>query len=201
MQVEESTAPREAAAAVELSREQLKKKTGTYFNTQRAASRQVTYTEGRLQFEGHDLVPLSENLFFFEVEPQTRVEFVPAEDGTVAKVKTITSSRESSYVRVETMPPTPDELLHCAGRYYCPELDIYWTLVAADDHLVAKRRKYAASQLRPLFRDTFRDDRGPVMGYPATCLIIFERDKQGQIVGLRVSGSRVRHVCFVRQPG
>ena len=187
--------------AVELSRAQLEKKAGTYFSAPRAASRQVTYKQGRLQFQGYDLVPLSENLFCFEVEPQTRVEFVPAEDGTVAQVKTIASSGEYSYDRVETtIPPTPDELVQYAGRYYCPELDIYWTLVAVDDHLVAERRKYPASQLTPLFRDTFTDDWGPLMGYPTSYLVVFERDEQGQIVGLRVSGNRVKHIRFVALP-
>ena len=186
--------------AVELSREQLEKKAGTYFSAPRAASRQVTYNQGQLQFQEYDLVPLGENLFCFEVEPQTRVEFVPAEDGTVAKMKTITSSGEYSYDRVETTPPTPDELAQYAGRYYCPELEIYWTLVPADDHLVAERRKYPTSQLTPLFRDTFRDDWGPLMGYPATYSVVFERDELGRIIGLRVSGTRVRYVAFARQP-
>lgn len=200
MKVEGPAAPQEVATAVKLSEEQLGKKVGTYFNAKQAASRQVTYTEGRLQFQGYDLVPLSENLFFFEVEPQTRVKFVPAEDGTITKVKTITSSVEYCYDRVETISPTPDELAQYAGSYYCPELDIYWTIVAADDHLVAKRRKYADSQLTLLFRDTFSDDWGPLMGYPTTYLMVFERDERGKITGLRVSGTRVRHVGFVKQP-
>ena len=201
VQVEEPAAPKETTTLVRLTEEQLEQKAGTYFNARRAASRQITYTEGQLQFQGYVLVPLSENLFFFEVEPQTQVEFIPAQDDRVAKVKTITSSGEYSYDRVETVPPTPNELAQYAGRYYCPELDIYWALVTAGDHLVAKRRKYVDSKLTPLFRDTFRDDWEPLMGYPTTYLVSFERDEQGKVSGLRVSGTRVRHVGFVKQAG
>lgn len=198
-QVEEPEPSPQPAAAIELSEEQMKPKAGTYFNAQRAASRLVTCTQSRLQFQGYNLVPLSENLFFFEDEPLTRVEFIPAADSSASKVKTISSSGEFSYDRVESVPPASGELAQYAGCYYSPELDIYWTLSAAEDHLVASRRKYIDSRLTPLFRDTFRDDWEPLMGYPTTYLVVFERDEQGKVTGMRVSGSRVRHLYFARQ--
>ena len=195
---EQTAAPHQTAAPIELSTEQLEKRSGTYFNSQRAASRRITYTEGRLRFQGYDLVPLSENLFFFEVEPQMRVEFIPAKDGTVAEMKTITFSDEYIYDRVETISPTPNELAQYVGRYYSPELDVYWTIVAEDDHLVAKRRKYVNSKLTPLFRDTFSDDWEPLMGYPTTYLVAFDRDESDTITGLSVSGTRMRKLKFIK---
>jgi CubicO group peptidase (beta-lactamase class C family) len=197
--VEQQAAPAETAAPVELSAEQLEKKAGTYYNAQRAALREITCAEGRLQFQGLDLVPLNENLFFFEVEPQTRVEFIPTKDDAVAGMKTITSSGEYSYGRVETISPSPDELAQYAGRYYSPELDIYWGIEVGDNHLIAKRRKYVDSKLTPLFTDAFSDDWEPLMGYPTTYLVVFERDERDAITGLRVSGTRVRHLRFIKQ--
>ena len=96
------------------------------------------------------------------------------------------------------MAPTPERLAQYAGRYYSPELDIYWTIEAGDEHLVAKRRKYVDSQLTPVFTDAFSDDWTPLMGYPTTYLIVFERDSQGKITGLRVSGTRVRNLQFIQ---
>jgi hypothetical protein len=55
------------------------------------------------------------------------------------------------------------------------------------------------SQLTPLFRDAFSDDWQPIMGYPTTYTVIFERDEQRRITGLRISGTRVRHLWFARQ--
>ena len=195
------TAPMEPPSTVDLSPEQLQKKTGTYFNAQRAASRLITLVEGVLQFQGYNLVPLGENLFFFEVEPQTKIEFIPAENGLISGMKTITASEEYVYNRVKTVPPTPEELAGYAGCYYSPELDIYWNIFPEEDHLVARRRKYVDSKLTPLFRDTFSDNWEPLMGYPTTYLVAFERDENENVTGLRVSGSRVRNLKFNRQGG
>ena len=153
----------------------------------------------QLQYEGHVLIPLSENLFYFEVEPQTRVEFSVADDGSAVTMKTITPSGEYGYDRVDTTSPSSAELTQYAGRYYSPELDTYWRLEAAGDHLIAKRRKYVDSILTPLFTDVFSDDWLPIMGYPTIYTVVFERDERGVIVGFRVSGTRVRKLRFVKR--
>ncbi len=197
--VEQQAAAEETAAPVQLSAEQLEKKAGAYFNARRAALREITCAEGQLQFQGLDLVPLSEKLFFFEVEPQTRVEFTPSKDDAVVGMKTMSSSGEYGYDRVETVSPTPDELAQYAGRYYSPELDIYWMIEAGDTHLIAKRRKYVDSKLTPLFTDAFSDDWLPLMDYPTTYLVVFERDEHDTITGLCVSGTRVRNLGFTKQ--
>jgi CubicO group peptidase (beta-lactamase class C family) len=188
----------ETAAPVELSPERLEELTGAYFNAARAALRDVTIAEGRLQYEGLDLVPMGENRFFFEVEPGTHVEFVPAEGDVPARLRTITPSGIYEYDHVKRVSPTPEELAQYAGRYYSPELDIYWTIEAGDGCLIAKRRKHVDSRLTPLFVDGFSDDWLPIMGYPATYLVVFERDEHDAIAGLRVSGTRVRNLRFVR---
>jgi CubicO group peptidase (beta-lactamase class C family) len=190
-----------AAGAIELSAGQLEKKAGIYFNGVRATLREVTYEEGRLRYQGLDLMPVSETLFAFERAPDTQVAFVPATDDAPARMRTITPSGEYDYDRVEAVSPSAEDLQGYAGRYYSPELDIVWTVVAADDHLVAKRRKYVDSELRPLFVDGFSDDWGPLMGYPTTYLVVFERDEAGAVAGLRVSGTRVRNLWCGRQGG
>jgi hypothetical protein len=197
---DQQTTPEGTAPPIEPNAEQLEGMAGTYFNAQRAAVREITYAGGRLRFQGLDLVPLSERLFYFEVDPQTRVEFTPAKDDAVARMATITSSGEYGYDRVETISPTPAELAQYAGRYYSPELDIYWTVEMGQDHLRIKRRKYVDSKLTPLFTDAFSDDWLPLMGYPTTYLLVFERDRHETITGLRVSGTRVRNLSFTRQP-
>jgi CubicO group peptidase (beta-lactamase class C family) len=196
---EETAATAEPPAPIELSVEQLAAKAGTYFSHQRATLREIACVEGRLQFQGLDLLPLSETRFCFAVEPETLVEFSLAADGRVTGMKTITSSGEYPYDRVETVGPTPEQLAQYTGRYYSPELDIHWTIEAGDDHLVATRRKYVDSQLTPVFADAFSDDWTPLMGYPTTYLVVFERDHKGAVAGLRVSGTRVRNLRFVQE--
>ena len=91
-----------------------------------------------------------------------------------------------------------EDLAQYAGRYCSPELDLYWTIEAGDDHLLAQRRKYADSKLSPVFADAFRHDWTPLMGYPTTYLVVYERNAHEHITGLRVSGTRVRNLRFVR---
>jgi hypothetical protein len=196
--LEEPMTAASAAAPIELDAEHLAALAGTYFNARRAALRQVTFGGAHLQFQGLDLLPLTETRFCFEVEPETHVEFGLAADGSATGIKTITSSGEYGYDRVETVAPTPAQLAQYAGRYYSPELDIYWTLVAGDDHLAARRRKYVDSKLSPVFVDAFSDDWLPITGYPMTYLVVFERDEQDAVNGLRISGTRVRNLEFVK---
>jgi len=124
------SAPQGAAARVTVGVEQLKDKVGAYFNAQRAALREVTLAGDRLQIGGLDLVPLSDSLFFYDVEPETQVEFIAATGDAPARMRTLTTSGEYGYDRVETVSPSPGDLAHYAGRYYSPELDVYWTIVA-----------------------------------------------------------------------
>ncbi len=194
----EPVAEAETGASIELTAEHLASLVGIYYSLERATLRRITHSEGRLQFEGLDLLPLGETLFYFEVEPETHVAFSMAADDSVEGMKTITSSGEYGYDRVESDAPTPEELRQYAGRYYSPELDITWRLTAGDDHLVARRRKYVNSKLSPVFADAFVDDWGPIMGYPTNYLVVFDRGEQGEITGLRVSGTRVRNLEFVR---
>jgi hypothetical protein len=121
--------------------------------------------------------------------------------GATTRLRLLSPQGKYDYERVEPVALTPELLAAYAGRYYSPELDIYWTLEAGDDHLVAKRRKHVDSQLTPLFADAFSDDWAPILGYPTTYLVVFERDESGAVSGLRVSGSRVRHLAFRRVRG
>ncbi len=189
----------EAATPVELGAQQLRPWAGTYYSARRATLREVAYTESGLQFQGLQLVPLGERRFFFEQEPDSQVEFLPASNDALAGMKVITLSGEYDYQRVERVSPSLQDLAGYAGRYYSPELDVHWTLIAGEDHLIAKRRKYVDSKLTPLFKDAFSDDWLPLMGYPTTYLAVFERDADGAISGLRVSGTRVRNLWFARQ--
>ncbi|MBN1136713.1 MAG: hypothetical protein JXM73_09005 [Anaerolineae bacterium] len=57
----------------------------------------------------------------------------------------------------------------------------------------------STGKLTLLFADAFGDDWQPILGYPRTYMVLFERDEGGAIVGLCVSGSGVRRLRFDRQ--
>ena len=189
-----TTAPEQ----IDLSAEQLKLKTGKYFNNRRVALREVTLKDGRLQFQGYDLVPLTEHRFFIEDEPDVYVEFQAGSTGNSESIKTITISGEYTYDRVENVAPAIEALEDYTGHYYSAELDLSWRIHLIDDYLIVKRRKYVDTKLSPLFTNAFSDDWQPIMEWPLTYTIIFERDEARSVSGFRVSGSRIRHLKFVR---
>ena len=63
-----------------------------------------------------------------------------------------------------SLPQHHPRLGQARGKQGTPELDIYWTIVVEDGHLVTRRRKYVDSKLTPLFADAFSDDWEPLMG-------------------------------------
>jgi hypothetical protein len=170
--------------------------TGVYFNEARAALRTITLEGGTLCFEGFALARVGDDRFRLTDEPHVLVEFGDAVAGVPQRVRTITPSGEYSYRRVETVAPS--DLEPYAGRYYSPELDVWWTLKVAGDNLEVTRRKYPDSMLTPVFVDAFSDDWTPLMGYPTSYLLLFDRDDLGRIRGLRVTGARVRNLQFDR---
>lgn len=186
---------------IELSEAKLREWAGLYFNAARGATRTIAYADGRLQFDGLDLLPLREDRFRFEVEPETHVAFAPAAGDAPPRMRTITTSGEYDYRRVDPVAPPPSDLVRYEGRYHSPELDLSWTVVVEGDHLTVRRRKYVDTKLTPLFPDAFRDDWTPIVDYPKAYLIRFERGENQAVTGLRVWGDGVRHLAFARTAG
>ncbi len=185
---------------LDVGEEDLSGKACKYFKADREALQMVNLSDGRLKYEGPDLLAISQKRFNIEEVPDDQVEFTTRDDGKSAGVKTFTPSGEYSYDIVEVDVPSNEELNPYIGRYYSPELNIYWRVSLNEDkQLRIQRRKYADSHLTPLFMDAFSDDWSPILGYPQVYTIIFERDLQGEIIGLKVSRSRVRNLRFDKQ--
>jgi CubicO group peptidase (beta-lactamase class C family) len=178
---------------------QLKGLSGVYFNPDRAALRTVSFEKGSLHFDGLKLRLINEMRFYFDEEPGVEVEFSTDENGKPANVTTYTSTGEYSYDIVEVEIPGTDILNEFQGRYYSPELDVYWNIEIDGNQLVVHRRKYPDTWLTPLFKDVLSDDWFSITGYPKTLLLAFTRDEQGKINGLKVSGERIRNLRFIKE--
>jgi len=195
-QGETPSSPPETVSPVELSAAQLASKAGIYYNTRRSALRKVTFEQGKLQYQGMDLTPLSEHHFLFADAPDIRIEFIAEQDAPASGLNLTTGGKVFDYQRMEVTPLNPGELPQYAGRYYSSELDITWVLAMQDDHLVINCRKHVDSKLTPLSRDFFFADWQPSMSYPHRFLLVFERDPEGAITALRLTGDTVRRVIF-----
>jgi CubicO group peptidase (beta-lactamase class C family) len=175
----------------------LQRFSGTYLNLARAAIRRVTVEEGRLTFDGYALNPTGGDRFRFEAEPSVELRFEGT--GNRRTVTTMTGQGNYSYEIVPDPVTNPEDMREFPGRYESPELGVAWTVELQDNQLHVHRHRFPDTVLTPVFADGFTDDWSPVVDFPMSYLIIFERNATGTVTGFTISGDRVRHLCFVRQ--
>jgi CubicO group peptidase (beta-lactamase class C family) len=167
---------------------------GIYLNHSRAAVRRVTVREGRLTFEGYVLIPLGPSRFCFEVEPSVELRF----EGMAGRqtVTTVTGQGNYSYEIVPEPESDPEGMRDYPGWYESRELGVAWEVELNGGRLMVHRQRVPDSFLTPVFADGFTDDWSPVVGFPMSYLIIFERNAAGEVTGFTISGDRVRHLRF-----
>ena len=100
----------------------------------------------------------------------------------------------SRFVRVEAWTPTAGDRAALVGRYTSDEIGTTLQVRLAGDSLSLERRKFPASSLTPVFRDTYTTSSG---GLPLVIRVV--RDKGGKVNGMTVGSGRVRRVAFIKE--
>jgi CubicO group peptidase (beta-lactamase class C family) len=88
----------------------------------------------------------------------------------------------------EEWTPTPDQLRDFTGRYFSHELEVFYTVSLEDDQLMIRHRR-----MEPAPMDPGEEDRFSVTG-PRSFQVAFERDRNGEVIGLYLSNVRSRDV-------
>lgn len=188
---------------IELEEAKLRAKAGRYYDADTAAFIDIDFKDGKLQIWDYDLVPVNKHHFVFAAFPEASADFGPASAAGSAQVLVDTGTSRTRYAWAEPVTPTPDSLRAYTGRYYSPELDVYWTITLDDDSLVVQRKRQGRSLLIPIVADVFSDGWiGPILhsaSKPAT--LAFERDANDAVSGfcLSDSGDRVSNLVFIKQ--
>ena len=192
---------------LELEETQLLEKVGTYYDVDSAAFVDVELQDGKLQIWGRDLLPVGENSFFIPNSPFTgssaaQAVFIPATESEPTQIQIDTGIIRLSYAWVEPVPPTPDYQRAYTGRYYSPEIDVYWTITLEGDELVVHRKRQGSSPLIPMLADVFTNDwLAPIIHTPTKPhALAFYRDENNAVSGFRISdaGARLRNLRFVK---
>lgn len=89
----------------------------------------------------------------------------------------------------EAWEPTVEELREYEGRYYSAEIETFYDLEVEDEALQLMQRRIGTDALEPGEKDAFSGS-----GFELS----FERDRNGQIIGVYVSNGRTRDVRFQR---
>jgi CubicO group peptidase (beta-lactamase class C family) len=172
---------------------------GTYYSPARDAIREVLLKDEKLYYDSIELVRSSGNAFQFRHDDSVRIEF-RTDPKSVVTLTATSPYGTVSYYKVTPIQESGIEFSQYPGKFYCPELDVYWNVETREPSgLAIKRRKYPTTYLTPMFRDAFRDDWHPIVEFPFKFLVTFTRNEKKEITGLQVSGVGPRRIFFEKR--
>lgn len=150
-----------------------------------------------------------DSTFYTQATGQPKLEIRPTSDSTFALVAveaSVTFQRNADGVvdgimlhqngnrhatRIEedeeASPPWEPVLEDFVGRYFSAEIETFYDIMVEDSALVVKQRRMDDVTLVSGAEDAFTANGGPVT---------FERDKNGQVIGMYLSNGRTRDVRF-----
>jgi len=130
----------------------------------------------------------SESTFFFKVV-SAQLSFHRETDGSVERM-TLHQNGDHEAHRVKSYAVPTTELIAYSGVYYSEELDTSYRFEIEDGKLMAKHARLPTITLVPRERDAFQ---------VGSARIVFDRNTQGTITGIRLSEGRVRNLVFERR--
>jgi CubicO group peptidase (beta-lactamase class C family) len=183
------------ADAAELSAEALRRFVGTYLLSDGGMT-EVRLDGKKLvaQLPGGpamEMIPQSDQEFLVK-EMQAQVVFTLADDAKSA-LSFVASLGEAKLEGKRVDDSRAVDLAALAGKYYSDELDTTYELVARGEKLFMVHQRQPDVELTHAGGDTF----GGAAWYLQK--VEFQRDEQGQVVGLLASSNRVRNVKFERR--
>jgi CubicO group peptidase (beta-lactamase class C family) len=138
-----------------------------------------------------EMTPQSETRFLLKALGG-EVIFDAVEKGKAGKFNVLTGDQTIPAKRMEVETLKPADLAEYAGDYYSDELGTTYTIAVEGDHLVAQHRRHDDIELAATGRDSFK---GSEWFFQT---VRFTRDKDNQVTGFRLTGSRVRNMRFDR---
>ena len=188
------TEPLVQEQVVELSQEEWGQYAGLYYSAKNQSVYQLEMREGKLVVAmgpGLELEALSDQRLRVKEYPMMKIDLSSFdEDGVRLLQARAGYGKPDVYRQVEPASPGKEELETLAGTYFCPELDVKYTLHLQDDALHLKRRKYGSLPLGPAIKDDFT--------YMDMAYLHFTRNEKGEVDGFKMSSGRVKNLRFVK---
>lgn len=126
-------------------------------------------------------------------EEGVRLTFTVDEDRTVNKIMLQVPGRELQGRRLAPMALTATRARGYEGKYFSEELETYYTIIRADDGLIAQRLRGDDIALKPIDEDRFIESAG------GDLTVRFSRKRSGRVNGFEISVERARGIKFTRQ--
>ena len=123
----------------------------------------------------------------FHRDAQSKVTGLTLHQGGDNKATRLAGEAEKPWV------PTAAELATFSGRYFSEELETFYDIAVKDGKLVATNRRLGVGSMAPGAKGTFT-----VTGGAGEVTVVFERDKNGQVIAFYAGNGRTRDVRFAR---
>ncbi|MEZ5345471.1 MAG: serine hydrolase domain-containing protein [Pyrinomonadaceae bacterium] len=197
-QLEERSAPASGNGSggvqpVNLTRDQLSKFSGNYWNTDDLESWRIFLKDDKLvaDIDGNfevELIPVGEREFTGKgFPPNTRVKFEKAEGSGNSFIFTQGGS-SYKFDPYEPADYSATELERLSGNYFSEELAVNYNLKIESGKLVLYIADQKVSELKPVMKNIFR---GNEIG-----VVTFQTDTAGAAAGFRLEAGRVRNLRF-----
>jgi hypothetical protein len=175
------------AASVKLSREQLSRYAGAYWDVKTETLRRLEVRDTVLGLTGTPtmLVPTSESTFRWS-NANITLTFMAGRDGTVELEEVTPNGDKFTYRRMPAPKTDARSLAALTGAYVSDELDTTWRIESKDGRLVVRRTAVPDVILQPVFADAFNSPLG---------VLRFQRSG-GRVTGLVVGAGRVTGFVF-----
>jgi CubicO group peptidase (beta-lactamase class C family) len=177
------------SSMLRLSREQLARYAGAYWDSRNEVLRRIEVRDSVLVATGTPLVwlPVSETSFRATIA-NASVTFAVGRDGSVVMEETAPNGDKVTYKRMPAPKADPRTLADYAGDYISDELDVTWSIEPKNGALILRRRAVPEVTLQPVFPDAFSSPGG---------VIRFERGT-GRVTGFVIGAGRVTGFSFRR---
>ncbi|SFR35723.1 CubicO group peptidase, beta-lactamase class C family [Robiginitalea myxolifaciens] len=181
----------EEVTAYELSEDELEAFAGYYWYEGGRTYRKIYRRENRLVYSRtngpeNELLPISKNEFkMLEVPGDIVVEFGKHKGKEALIFKDDTG--ETVMEAFDYVEGSPEVYQEYTGKYYSPELDVYYTLLLDDERLIARHNRLPDVPVNYTRKDDVN------IGYTSAH---FVRDANGKVSGMLVSTGRVTDLKF-----
>ncbi|MEO7648884.1 MAG: serine hydrolase domain-containing protein [Bryobacteraceae bacterium] len=180
---------RKPEPAITLSKEDLARYAGVYWNREQDSVRRIALGERGLELvergENAPLQPLAANRF----RVAARATILQFEPGRLRESDG--STKPDAYGIAAPFTPSGEALREYTGSYVSDEMEAVWRIAVEEDKLMLHRLRAKPAALAPGVADVFQ----VVLGN-----LRFVRDSQGKVSGLVVNTNRVRNFRLVRTP-
>lgn len=172
---------------IELSEEQLQAFASDYFNYESGYVRRILVEDGKLIYSRPDagtnrLSPIDDHTFIMDDIPYSiRMSFRENVQGTPSMFVQVDDEPETEYIRTVKPSYSSQELKAFEGNYYCPDLEVTYTLKLVDGNLESSIGAEPFLTWNSVMPDLFNDAH---FGYLA-----FEKNAKGQYTSFTMNNA------------